>query len=820
MGPRLPGGTVTFLFTDIEGSTRLLHELGDAYADVLAEHHRLLESAFGRRGGVVFGMEGDALFVAFARASDALDAAAEGQAALAGTGVRVRMGMHTGEPVVTGQGYVGKDVHRVARIAAAAHGGQVLLSEEAARLVDTPLRDLGRHRLKDFPAPTRIFQLGDATFPPLRTAMQRALPSARTPLVGRNREIAEVGELVCRSGAAVVTLVGPGGVGKTRLALAVAGAVEREFTEGAVWVGLGGTNDPALAVPTIAQAIGNEADSTASRGDLSLLVVLDDVDGVVAAAGEIARFLDDAPRMRVLATSRQPLRLSGERQYPVDPLPLVEAEELFRTRAAAVRPEVRADEAAAEICRRLDGLPLAIELAAARVNVLSPAEIARRLDRRLALLTAGPADAPLRQRTLRSTIEWSYDLLSEPEQTAFARLAVFTSWSLDAAEEVAGVEFETLAALVEKSLVQERCGRFAMLETVREYARDLLAERGESREVARRHAEYFVELAEASERTLILDTTSAASERVRAEHDNIRVALAWALEAGETEPGLRLASALVFYWFHRDYLAEGERWLSTLLAAEGVVSDAVRARALSAAATLAGVRGDGDRAIPLSEEGVALARRGGDAATLGRALLAQAHGLSERGEDAAARDAVEEALPLLREPGNDFAENRALQLLAGLAQRAGDFDRARELLGNALAQWRERGAEFGIATTLHSLGDVELDAGRLAEAQAAYADGLRAARRQEARRVMCYCLAGLAAAAAADADHRRAATLWNAVQLLEDRLGFRLRDDRGRRYAAYVADVAADRARSFAEDSLLEDAAAYALGETAAPSGS
>jgi predicted ATPase/class 3 adenylate cyclase len=493
---QLPTGTVTFLFTDIEGSTRLLRELGDAYADVLEEHRRVLREAFARNGGVEFGTEGDAFFVAFARASDAVNAAGDAQQALADTAVRVRMGIHTGEPVVTNDDYVGVDVHCVARIAAAAHGGQVLLSEQAARLVDVRLRDLGVHRFKDMEAPERVYQLGDASFPPLRTSAQRALPRAATALVGREREAAEVAAMVREDGAVVVTLVGPGGVGKTRLALQVAHELAEQFADGSVWVPLGTVADPALVVPTIRQALGSDSDAARPLADVSVLLVLDELERVVAAAPDIAALLREAPRTRVLATSREPLRLSMERQYPVAPLTDVEAVELFRRRAVAVRPTFEPDDAVAEICRRLDGLPLAIELAAARVNVLPPREIAKRLDRRLPLLAGGPADAPARHRTLRSTIEWSYDVLDDREQTAFTRLAVFASCSLDAAERVAEVDLETLSSLVEKSLVQEHDGRFTMLQIVREFARDRLEDLGEGEAIARRHATYFVELGE------------------------------------------------------------------------------------------------------------------------------------------------------------------------------------------------------------------------------------------------------------------------------------------------------------------------------------
>lgn len=812
----LPAGTVTFLFTDIEGSTRLLAELGAPYTDVLAEHHRVLRRTFERHGGVETGTAGDAFFAAFRRASDAVNAAVEAQRVLAATHVRVRMGIHTGEPEITADGYVGMDVHRAARITAAGHGGQVLVSEQTARLVDAELRDLGVHRLKDIALPERIYQLGHETFPPLRTQSRRTLPAAATPLVGRGRETADVAALVRDPDAPVVTVVGPGGVGKTRVALEVAHELVDELADGCAWVSLGSVTDASLVVPTIRQALGAEGETGPALADLSLLLVLDDAERVVEAAPDIAVFLREAPRMRALVTSRQPLRLSRERQYPLAPLAGAAAEELFRRRAVAVKPTFVPDDAVGEICRRLDGLPLAIELAAARVNVLPPREIARRLDRRLPLLTSGPADAPARQRTLQSTIEWSYDLLDEAERTTFARLGTFASWSLEAAEEVAETGLDTLASLVEKSLAQEHDGRFSMLETVREYALDRLAERSESDALARSHARYFVELAEAAEPFLLVKGGREWIGRLRAEHENIRLALAWAHRAGEVELGLRLASALMLYWFQRDYLAEGERWLSVLLASAAEVSNRVRARALNAAATLTGVRGDRAAAIPLSEESVTLFRKTDDRAGLSRALLELAQGYTDAGEHALSREALEEALPLIRESGYDQAQGRALQQLAAHAQREGEFARARELLNEALAKWRETDSEFSLATALHSLGDLELDAGRFDEARAAFVDGLRIARRVEALRVVCYCLGGLAAVAAKQGDDVVARRLWRAVRALEQTLGFRLRQERAARYAALVGPIGEDADPAVGDP--VEDAVAYALAATPAQS--
>ncbi len=425
---RLPSGTVTFLFTDIEGSTRLLQQLGDRYPEALLEHRRLLRGAFRQRHGVEVDTQGDAFFYAFPRASDAVAAASDAQVALADGDVRVRMGVHTGEPFLTGEGYVGMDVHRAARICSAAHGGQVVLSDATARLVDVDMHDLGEHRLKDLSAPQHLYQLGHEDFPPLRTVNFTNLPVQPTALVGRDRECEQVGALLREH--RLVTLVGPGGTGKTRLALQVAADAIEDFEDGVFWVPLAAIRDPELVEPAIARVVGVKdglANHLASR---QALFVLDNFEQVVDAASRLAELLGSAPRIKLLATSREPLRLSSEWEYLVPSMSHSEAVALFTERARALRSEFQPDQAVAEICRRLDGLPLAIELAAARIKVLSPAQILERLGRRLDLLTAGARDLPDRQRTLRSTIDWSYELLLPMERELFARLGLFSGGDL------------------------------------------------------------------------------------------------------------------------------------------------------------------------------------------------------------------------------------------------------------------------------------------------------------------------------------------------------------------------------------------------------
>ena len=433
----LPTGTVTFLFTDIEGSTRLLHEHGEAYAGLLAEHRRELRAIFARHAGVEVDTQGDAFFAAFGRADDAVDAAGEIQAV--DGPLRVRIGIHTGTPTVTSEGYVGIDVHRAARICAAAHGGQVVLSEATRdALGRDPGRDLGLHRLKDLGAPERLFQLGTGTFPPLRSLNATNLPAQTDGLVGRTWELLDIAALI--DDARVVTLTGAGGSGKTRLALQAAAESVDGFGGGVFWVPLAAVNDPTLIEPTIAQAIGAQHGLAAHIDEKRMLLLLDNLEQLLpGAAAPLAALVAACPNLRLLLTSRAPLRIDGEREYPVQPLPATDAIELFRERAFSAEPEA----AVREICRRLDGLPLAIELAAARTRLLPPDQLLARLERALPVLTGGRRDAPERHRTLRATIAWSYDLLSADERRLFDRLGVFAGgFTLEAAEAVCDADLD------------------------------------------------------------------------------------------------------------------------------------------------------------------------------------------------------------------------------------------------------------------------------------------------------------------------------------------------------------------------------------------
>ena len=538
----LPTGTVTFLFTDVEGSTHLLHEFGsERYAEALAEHRRVLRDACARNGGAEVDVQGDGLFVAFATAPGALAAARELTEALASGPIRVRVGVHTGTPLLTEEGYVGMDVHRAARIAAAGHGGQVLLSESTAGLVEEVLRPLGEHRLRDLLEPLRLFQLGEHDFPAPASLGRTNLPVQPTPFVGRERELAEVLALLRDSHVRLLTLTGAGGSGKTRLALQVAAEAETEYPDGVFWVPLQTLRDPELVEPTIAQVVGARDGLALHLSSKRTVLLLDNFEQVISAAQNLGDLCARLPNLKLLVTSREPLHLAGEREYPVPPLREHEAVAFFGERARAVKPDFTEDGPVLEICRRLDCLPLALELAAARVKVLSMEDLLRRLDKRLPLLTGGPRDAPERQRTLRATIGWSYELLTPDEQRLFAGLAIFAgSCTLEAAEEVCQADVDAIAALVDKSLLRREGQRYFMLETIGEYALERLMEGGELEQLRRRHAEYYLELARSVEDLIRSPQAAALLDRLERDHDNLRAALSW-LSGTTPDRALRLA---------------------------------------------------------------------------------------------------------------------------------------------------------------------------------------------------------------------------------------------------------------------------------------
>jgi predicted ATPase/class 3 adenylate cyclase len=712
--PELPCGTVTFLFTDVEGSTRLLHELGaEEYAATLGEHRRVLRAAFASRGGVEVDTQGDAFFVAFPTAPGALAAAEDALAGLTSGPIRIRVGVHTGTPLVAEEGYVGVDVHRAARIAAAGHGNQVLVSASTAALVGTDgLRDLGEHRLKDLSAPERIYQLGDGEFPPLKSLYRTNLPVPATPFVGRDREIAEVLDLL--EDTRLLTLSGPGGTGKTRLGLQAAAEASDRYPDGVFWVPLAPLHDSNLVLETAAQALGAVDGLAEHIADRTLLLLLDNFEHVVAAAEGLAELLAACPKIQLLVTSRELLRVPAEQAYPVPPLEPDDGNDLFLARAHAVDPGFAVSSAVPELCAQLEQLPLALELAAARVRVLSPEQLLDRLAGRLDLLKAGRGVDP-RQQTLRATIAWSYELLDEAEQLLFARLAVFRGGcTLESAEAVCDAELDTLEGLVDKSLVRVRDqGRFWMLETIREFARERLAESGED-EMRERHAAHFLELGdESAPHTLGHDR--AWGDRVETELDNIRAALDHFEERGEWQSALRLGAALVEFWGARAHMAEGLQRLETALAADEQPT-AARAEALHAAADLAYGVGALELSRERAEAAIELARELGNVWVEACAVSVIASILQSEGDRRRARDLWEKSARLYRESGDEGNALFEDRLVAWMHGALGEPERALALYETTLERARAIGDEYAQAACLDGLGSQALQERRLEEA--------------------------------------------------------------------------------------------------------
>jgi predicted ATPase/class 3 adenylate cyclase len=770
--PELPAGTVTFLFSDVEGSTRLLNELGDSYSDVLEEHRRLLRDAFARHEGVEVDTQGDAFFVAFARARDALTAAADARDALASGQVRVRMGLHTGEPLLTPQGYVGIDVHRAARIAAVGHGGQILVSQSTCDLVGGDgLRDLGQHRLKDLTAPERIFQLGDEEFPPLKSLSRGNLPVAASPLIGRERELAELQDLL-RDGTRLVTITGAGGSGKTRLAMQVSAELVDDFRDGAFFVPLAPVQDAALVGSTIAQHTGVRA--VEDLHDAEAVVLLDNFEHLLSAAGELSSLLSVAPRLKLLVTSRTRLQVSGEHEFVLDPFAEAEAVQFFLERARAVRREVRFEPAVTDICRRLDGLPLALELAASRVKVLDPLLLLERLGRSLPVLTAGSRDAPERQRTLRATLEWSYALLDQRLQQAFRRLAVFRgSFSLEAAESVADADLDDVAGLVDWNLLKPvGDGRFLMLETIREYAGELLDASGEIGAVRDRHLDFLLAFAEEAEPQLTGPDQREWYGRLRTEQDNIREALAYACDAGDGERALMLAGTIWRFWWNRGDTSESAYWYERAFAVGDEASPKARARAVLGLAHVDESRGDAASARRRFEEAARLLGLTGETRWRIVALVHLIGSMHDAGETERAERLTEEALSLAAESGDLRATsliklNESWRLLDGDA----DLDSVRALSEEGLAGLRAIGDFYGIASGLDQLAAVSLRSGDVEGACANLRESIELSRSIGDTQSLVHALGLAAAAAFARGEPVRSGMLWEAHDALCRALG-------------------------------------------------
>ena len=859
---RPSAGTTTLLFTDIEGSTGLLERLRDRYAGLLADHHRLLRGTFAEHGGNEIDSAGDGFYYSFISARAALAAAVDAQRALMGHAwpdgveVKVRMGLHTGEPVSGEVGLVGIDVHRAARICAAGHGGQILLSRTARDLAGrelpagVSLADLGEHRLRGLIEPQQLFQVVaeglPAQFPRLNALDDRRtnLPRRLSSFVGRERELAEAAQLM-RAGP-LLTLTGPGGVGKTRLSLQVALSLADEFPDGIWLVELGALTDDALLTPAIASSLrlieepGRDLMTTlidhlqARR----LCLLLDNCEHLLEACAEVAYRILSSSDVGILATSREALGVEGEHVYPVGPLELPEqgarvalnsaahfdAVRLFVDRARAAQSAFVLSERnvgpVVQICQRLDGIPLALELAAARVRALPVEELAARLDDRFRLLTGGSRVAVTRHQTLRATVDWSHELLGAEERAVFRRLAVFAGGcSLPAAEAVtadgsaAADVLDVITRLFDKSLVtadpQATEARYGMLETVRQYARERLLEAGEAEETFRRHRDWYLELVERAKPDFFRGPPPARWLDVfDDEYDNLRVALEWSLaDADAARTGMRLAAGLWRYWEIRSKFVEGRQWLErTLVATAGEVST-LRANALTGAGNMANAQGDyaaalrfheqsleqhrqlghrpsvayalhnlanvaaeqGDlaRAAELHREGISMALTIGDerGAAIGSINLADV--LSRQGRWAEAQPIFEQTVELFDRFGDRWGMAFALDNEALAAGRSGNLEMARQLHERALGISRQLADERGVARSLMHLADTAAQEGDLTRAKSLHRECLRIRRALHDMPGIATQMERLAATVMADATED-AARLLGAAQLLRE----------------------------------------------------
>jgi predicted ATPase len=756
---KLPTGRVTLVFTDIEGSTRLLHTLGSEYVEALTEHRGVVRETFHAHGGVEVDTQGDAFFFAFPAATQAVDAARKAQARLDAGPLRVRMGMHTGEPSRTSEGYVGLDVHLAARIAATGHGGQIVLSHTTCTELDgtVPVLDLGEHRVKDFDAPVLLFQVGTAAFPPLKTISNTNLPRPASSFVGRQREVEEIVELV-RSGSRIVTLTGTGGAGKTRLAIESAAALVPEFGAGVFWVSLAPVRDSGLVLDTIAHTLGARDDLARHIGDRKLLLLLDDVEGVVAAAPELSRLAESCPHLHLLVTSRELLRLRGEAEYPVLPLGDDDAAELF-----ANRSRFEPDATVVELCRALDNLPLAVELAAARVSVLSPAQILERLSQRLDLFR-GARDAEPRQQTLRATIDWSHDLLTDRERRLFAHLAVFDGGcTLPAAEEIAAADLDTLEALVHKSLLRHTGERFWMLETIRSYALEQLDLSEDAPVVRRRHAEYFHAFVQRAVPELDGAKQGMWLEALEDDYANIRLVF------GFPDLELSLAAALRNFWTKRGYLNEGRRRLGDVLSrAAKTASDTPKA--LFAAALLAVLQGDWEEARRLAGSSRELALEHADEQTAVEALLVLGRANMALGDESRAVALLEEAATAAGGNNRPVIAGFARLNLAYLALSRGDLVDARRDFESARDQFSLLADGHGHARSLAGLASVALHEERLDDAFALLGESFDVSVPTGDKDDIAWALE-LSGVAWASRDPVRAMTLFGAAEALRESLG-------------------------------------------------
>ncbi len=857
-----PSGNVTFLFTDIVGSTRLWEKDPAAMATALDRHERIIAEAAEANSGFRFKTVGDALYVAFSEGHDAIEASLQAQLELLAeswpveTPIRVRMGLHTGRAEERSGDYVGSTLNHCARLVEVGHGGQIVLSEATREVVGespvegTALLDLGAHRLRDLARPEHIYQLTHVglplEFPPLNSldALPHNLPVRRSRFIGRQREIAHVQQL--QDGAALLTLTGAGGVGKTRLALMVAAAAVDEFEDGVWFVDFGPLTDPQLVPQRVAGALGLRDEPGRSLAETlieyasrrNMLLLLDNCEHLVDACAELAqRMLESAPRLKILATSREPLAVSGEVTWRVPGLSVPNVRDLpeggagissaalrysgvrlFQDRAVAAAPGFRLDDenalAVVEICRRLDGMPLAIELASARVKVLSAQQILDRLDDQLQLLTDGPRGAVPRQQTLRALIDWSYETLSQREKSVLRRLSTFRGgWTVEAAEyvcssaNVARVEvLDQLTALVSKSLVKvierEGTARHALQETVQQYAWQQLVEAHEAEAALDRHLDWFLDLAERTEPELAVAKQAEWQARLELELDNLRTALRWSMRGdgheaedrlsatvgvelgeptrdaaapspdGRREKALRLVGALHRFWERRGYLSEGREWSLRALSMPGSDAHTLRrAKALTGAGMLAWQQGDYFEAGSLSQEAFLIAEELGDHRRMAEALSNLATVAQHRGDYDAARSFHEQSLASWEVLGDKWGIAHALSSLGSHAYDLGEYREAAEFYEEGLALRNDLGDERGVATSLNALASIAYAEGDRTEARKLYGQSLEMVRNLGDRRNTAYVLNNMGRLALESGRTDDARELFEESLSLKDELG-------------------------------------------------
>jgi predicted ATPase/class 3 adenylate cyclase len=868
----LPRGTVTFLFTDIENSTRLMQEMGDRYPAAQAAHHEILREAFQSNEGHELRTEGDSFFCVFASAVDACLAAAAAQRSLAshawedGQALRVRIGLHTGEAPLVGNEYIGLDVHQAARVAGAAHGGQVLISDTTRGLVEgklkpgLKLRDLGAHRLKDLAQAERLYQLVieglQETFPALRTldSPNNNLPTQMTSFVGRTADVAKGMRLL--QGTHLLTLTGPGGIGKTRLSLQVAAEAVHQFPAGVYFVPLSAVRDPDLVASAVAQVLGVPV--TGARTPIegvvehlhykNILLVLDNFEQLLpAGAAAATQLLHAGPGVKLMVSSRSVLHVYGEQEFAVEPLrvpdqkalpPLdalrqYEAVKLFIERAIAVKPDFAATNenapAIAGICERVDGLPLAIELAAARIKLFSPQALLSRLQTSLAALGSGARDLPGRQQTLNGAIDWSYELLDENQKRLLNRFSVFARGAhleqaelvCGPAEDVGGDVLFGLDELADHSLLRRLPDfaepRLLMLQTIREFAGERLERSGESEDIRNRHADTFCVLATAAAPNLFGGDQKMWLDRLELDHDNFRAALDWCVAQNDAERASGLAASLWRFWQMRGHLHEGRARLTTILAmpVSGQHPDS-RARALEGAGGIAYWQGDMPAATGFYDECLALRRTGDDRRELANAIYnASFPWMVNRSDLARSQVLLEEALPIYRELADEAGISGCQWAIGNLLYYGKSYDRAINALDEAIALFRKGGNRFGLGWALHTRSLSALRTGDVAGARRCVHEALEMF--SEARDLSGISLLLDDAGEVAMAEGNRTAGIRLASAAAAHQavagagLGSILNVEEGRSRREYVSGDEDERAWASGEAMTIEEAVALAL---------